>query len=117
MLGGQQGDATFPCYCTEGAAVEGQHPAPANALGAGDHARVGEAQSEVGVASHQLTDAGQILLAALQRKPTFFEVQDEPFKHGHTEAAFGQVRDLRQYAGGNQIRTRILEQSDSAGFA
>ena len=80
------------------------------ALGARDHGRVGEPKRKVSVATDELADSSEVFIRRLEHKRTLLEVREEGVEDFESESLFDQVGDLREDAGGHQVRAMVGEQ-------
>lgn len=79
-------------------AIERENAAGA-ALGARDHGGVRETERQVGIATHQIPEAGQILIAAIERELSCVKVSEEVIEHGEATALLDEVGHLAEDAG------------------
>jgi hypothetical protein len=97
------------------AEIQREHLA-AVALSAGNDGGVSKAQGEINVATDELADAGQILLATVEGIGVRFEIGEEQVQRVKTEPLLDHVRHFGQDAGWHQVRPVIPQQTGSSAL-
>lgn len=77
------------------AEVEGEDSATVS-LGAGDHRGIHKTERKIGIATHKLANAGQVLFSAIQADRSLFEIRKERVERATVTAALNEMSDLAE---------------------